>query len=179
MSSLQALRPVKQIKTESLEEQDNRVRERVRPAGHVADAALKKLFAVGEGEHCDAQLDEVLSYAYDDDMISSVLRIAGTRITQWTTDKAAAEYGDEKRRHAIIAQLKQRWAMKLLTHLAENLDDEFNFAGNHLSLTTYEKSERYKMELNVTPIFEIDDDSDAGGWQEILRPERPAPEDYL
>jgi hypothetical protein len=123
------------------------------------DAALKHLFATEDGVDCNSELDQVLGCAYDEEFIRSALHLAGTRITKWTTDKNA-EYDDESKRCQIIARLKKRWAVKLLSHLVEALDGELDLASKQLSLETHGESGNYKIKLNVTPIFEIDDTDD-------------------
>lgn len=60
----------------------------------------------------------------------------------------------------VISRLKERWAMGLVAQLAEVLDVEYDLSMQHLELTTHATSGNYKIELSMTPVFEIEDESE-------------------
>ena len=160
-------RPRKQSR--HLEAQHGTFTSAVKAADRATDEALTHLFTNDNTDECDPELDQVVGAVYDEDFIRSALHLAGARMTQWTQDKITAD-GDESRRRQVIARLKKRWAMKLLPHVVEVLDAELELASTHLCLETHGGSGRYRIELNVNPIFEIDDTEDELPQEEAMAP---------
>ena len=153
-------RPKSEAKLQCIRGDQGEVNGRVKATNHATDAALKRLFAFSDTDNQDSDLDQVLAWACDDDLIRSALRRAGTRITRWTVDKNA-EYHEEPKRQQVVARLKERWITNLLPMLVECWDGDFHFSSHQQSFTAWEKEERYQIELSMTRIVRIDDSDDS------------------
>lgn len=122
----------------------------------MARTTLDRLFRSEQANVSDADLDTVLAYAYDEWLMRSALSIAEKRLSSWTDDMSR-EHRNDARGTSILGQLKRRWAERHISFFVEKLEEDLDLSSQHLSLVMPGRMGGYKIELNVTPVFEIED----------------------
>ncbi|KAK3715309.1 hypothetical protein LTR37_007276 [Vermiconidia calcicola] len=144
------------------------------------NVALDYLFALDTNHKLfDHNVGNVLDWIDDQGYLFTSLQTA-LDIVITNTKKKGEEARDGVRRDHIIKRLKEGWANKVIQYLATSLDGEYGeFATTHATFTAFEKTDRYKIELNITPVYQVedsdnDDDGDGDSDEEIKQEEHNA-----
>ena len=134
-----------------------------------ADTAMDYLYALDASHKLfDQNVEEVLDWAGDENHFLTTIHDPLDHMIAHADQKGKGHKGSQKHGQ-VVPRLLEGWAKRVLQQLASALDinEGVDLASKAKTFTAYEESEKYKIELNITPIHRIDeteaeDDGDDG-----------------